>query len=117
MKPGEVLGLLGRTGSGKSTMARLLLRFYDPQAGTIALGGTDIRDCTLAELRKHVALVTQNIEIMQGTIRDNLTFMITPLRIKKLSMCLLNLDSVHGMSQCLKGWIRCWPQEGQFIGG
>ncbi|MDU0200708.1 ABC transporter ATP-binding protein [Paenibacillus sp. MAH-36] len=74
LKPGEVLGLLGRTGSGKSTMARLLLRFYDPQSGMIALGGTDIRNCTLAELRKHVALVTQNIEIMQGTIRDNLTF-------------------------------------------
>ncbi|MGG1551269.1 ABC transporter ATP-binding protein [Paenibacillus ferrarius] len=74
LKPGEVLGLLGRTGSGKSTLARLLLRFYDPQQGTISLSGTNIRDCKLTELRKHVALVTQNIEIMQGTIRDNLTF-------------------------------------------
>lgn len=74
LKPGEVLGLLGRTGSGKSTMARLLLRFYDPQSGSIALGGTDIRSCKLVDLRKRVALVTQNIEIMQGTIRDNLTF-------------------------------------------
>ncbi|MFC4970951.1 ABC transporter ATP-binding protein [Paenibacillus sp. GCM10023248] len=74
LKPGEVLGLLGRTGSGKSTMARLLLRFYDPQSGSIRLGGTDIRSCKLSELRKRVALVTQNIEIMQGTIRDNLTF-------------------------------------------
>lgn len=74
LKPGEVLGLLGRTGSGKSTMARLMLRFYDPQSGTIALGGTDIRDCKLSELRKRVAMVTQNIEIIQGTVRDNLTF-------------------------------------------
>ncbi|WNR47044.1 ABC transporter ATP-binding protein [Paenibacillus roseipurpureus] len=74
LKPGEVLGLLGRTGSGKSTLARLLLRFYDPQEGTISLSGTNIRDCKLKDLRKHVALVTQNIEIMQGTIRDNLTF-------------------------------------------
>ncbi|MGG1516848.1 ABC transporter ATP-binding protein [Paenibacillus oryzisoli] len=74
LKPGEVLGLLGRTGSGKSTLARLLLRFYDPQQGVISLSGTNIRDCKLTELRKHVALVTQNIEIMQGTIRDNLTF-------------------------------------------
>ncbi|MEC0231445.1 ABC transporter ATP-binding protein [Paenibacillus alba] len=74
LKPGEVLGLLGRTGSGKSTLARLLLRFYDPQSGIIALGGTDIRSAKLSDLRKRVALVTQNIEIMQGTIRDNLTF-------------------------------------------
>ena len=55
-------------------MARLLLRFYDPQSGSIALGGTDIRNCKLVDLRKRVALVTQNIEIMQGTIRDNLAF-------------------------------------------
>ncbi|QHW31998.1 ABC transporter ATP-binding protein [Paenibacillus rhizovicinus] len=74
LAPGEVLGLLGRTGSGKSTIARLLLRFYDPQQGAVLLGGTDIRDCKLSGLRKRVAMVTQNIEIMEGTIRDNLTF-------------------------------------------
>ncbi|NBC71251.1 ATP-binding cassette domain-containing protein [Paenibacillus sacheonensis] len=73
LAPGEVLGLLGRTGSGKSTIARLLLRFYDPQEGAIRLGGTDIRQCKLSGLRKRVAMVTQNIEIMEGTIRDNLT--------------------------------------------
>ncbi|MDQ6419469.1 ABC transporter ATP-binding protein [Paenibacillus sp. LHD-117] len=74
LKPGEVLGLLGRTGSGKTTIARLLLRFYDPQQGEIALNGIDIRSLKLAELRNAVALVTQNIEILQGTVRDNLTF-------------------------------------------
>ncbi|OMF37864.1 helicase [Paenibacillus sp. FSL H8-0548] len=74
LKPGEVLGLLGRTGSGKTTLARLLLRFYDPQQGSIKLGGTDIRQCKLSELRSKIALVTQNIEILQGTVRDNLTF-------------------------------------------
>ncbi|MEV5029294.1 ABC transporter ATP-binding protein [Paenibacillus sp. LPE1-1-1.1] len=74
VKPGEVLGLLGRTGSGKTTLARLLLRFYDPQQGSIKLSGTDIRQCKLMELRSRVALVTQNIEILQGSVRDNLTF-------------------------------------------
>ncbi|WP_224725016.1 ABC transporter ATP-binding protein [Paenibacillus vietnamensis] len=74
LKPGEVLGLLGRTGSGKTTLARLLLRFYDPQQGSIELGGVDIRQCKLAELRSKVSLVTQNIEILQGSVRDNLTF-------------------------------------------
>lgn len=73
LQPGQTLGLLGRTGSGKTTLARLLLRFYDPQEGTIALSGTDIRRFKLAELRSHVAMVTQNIEILAGTVRDNLT--------------------------------------------
>lgn len=74
LKPGEVLGLLGRTGSGKTTIGRLLLRFYDPQQGSVKLNGIDIRDCMLSEVRDKVALVTQNIEIIQGTVRDNLTF-------------------------------------------
>ncbi|MMZ63433.1 putative ABC transporter ATP-binding protein [compost metagenome] len=65
--------MLGRTGSGKSTLARLLLRFYDPQEGAIELSGVDIRRCKLHELRGGVAMVTQNIEIMEGTVRDNLS--------------------------------------------
>ncbi|WP_248925785.1 ABC transporter ATP-binding protein [Paenibacillus hamazuiensis] len=74
LQRGKVLGLLGRTGSGKTTLARLLLRFYDPQQGRILLGGTDIREAKLADLRGKVGLVTQNIELFQGTLRDNLTF-------------------------------------------
>lgn len=74
LAPGEVLGLLGRTGSGKSTMARMLLRFYDPQQGEIRLGGADIRQAKVGELRSRAAMVTQSIEIMQATVRDNLTF-------------------------------------------
>lgn len=74
LEKGRVLGLLGRTGSGKSTTARLLLRFYDPQQGTIRLGGTDIRDCRLEHLRGRIGFVTQNIEIFQASVRDNLTF-------------------------------------------
>ncbi|RAU96519.1 ABC transporter ATP-binding protein [Paenibacillus sp. YN15] len=74
LEPGKVLGLLGRTGSGKSTTARLLLRFYDPGEGAILLGGTDIREVRLHDLRSRIGFVTQNIEIFQGTVRDNLTF-------------------------------------------
>ncbi|QGG58236.1 ATP-binding cassette domain-containing protein [Paenibacillus sp. B01] len=73
LEPGQTLGLLGRTGSGKTTLARLLLRFYDPQAGGIRLGGVDLRELKLHELRRKVALVTQNIEILEGSVRDNLT--------------------------------------------
>jgi ATP-binding cassette subfamily B protein len=73
LAPGRVLGLLGRTGSGKTTIARLLLRFYDPQEGSVRIGGIDIRQAKLHELRGRVGMVTQNIEIFHGTIRDNLT--------------------------------------------
>ncbi len=71
---GGTVGLIGRTGSGKSTLARLLLRFYDPTAGNIHLDGIDLRDLRLADLRQHVALVTQEVQLFAATIRDNLTF-------------------------------------------
>jgi ATP-binding cassette, subfamily B, bacterial len=74
LEEGQVLGVLGRTGSGKTTLARLMLRFYDPQDGEIRLSGVPIRDTKLHDLRTRVAMVTQNIEIFQGTVRDNLTF-------------------------------------------
>ena len=73
LERGKALGLLGVTGSGKTTLARLLLRFYDPQSGGVYLDGIDIRQLTLHELRHKVGLVTQNIEIFQGNVRDNVT--------------------------------------------
>ncbi len=72
--PGRVLGLLGRTGSGKTTIGRLMVRFYDPTAGAIRLGGTDIRDVPLTELRNRVGLVTQDVQLFHASVRDNLTF-------------------------------------------
>jgi ATP-binding cassette subfamily B protein len=74
LAPGRVLGVLGRTGSGKTTLTRLLLRLYDPDAGAIALGGVDICDVGLSDLRARVGMVTQDVQLFQATIRDNLTF-------------------------------------------
>jgi ATP-binding cassette, subfamily B, bacterial len=74
LEPGKVLGLLGRTGSGKTTMTRLLLRFYDPSQGAISLGDKDLRQMRQADLRHHVGMVTQNVQLFQATVRDNLTF-------------------------------------------
>jgi ATP-binding cassette, subfamily B, bacterial len=74
LAPGQVLGIVGRTGSGKSTMARLLFRLYDPQAGRIALNGIDLRRLRLASLRSRVAWVTQEVQLFAGaTVRENLT--------------------------------------------
>jgi len=72
LQAGEVLGLLGRTGSGKTTLTRLLFRLYDPTAGTIYLDGVDIREARLAELRGRVGMVTQEVQLFQATLRDNL---------------------------------------------
>jgi ABC-type multidrug transport system fused ATPase/permease subunit len=74
LQPGKVLGLLGRTGSGKTTIARLVFRLYDPQEGAIRLGGTDIRQATVEELRHRVAFVTQDVQLFQASVRDNITF-------------------------------------------
>ena len=73
LAPGEVLGLVGRTGSGKTSITRLLFRLYDPGQGAIRLGGTDIRDCRLADLRARVGMVTQEIQLFHASVRNNLT--------------------------------------------
>ena len=74
LEPGKVLGLLGRTGSGKTTLARLIFRLYDPQQGAIYLDGLDLRAPALKALRQRVAMVTQDVQLFQATVRDNLTF-------------------------------------------
>ena len=74
IQPGRVLGILGRTGSGKSTLTRLLFRLYDPDLGSVRLGEVDLREIRLDDLRKRVAMVTQDVQLFQATVRDNLTF-------------------------------------------
>lgn len=70
---GRVLGVVGRTGSGKSTLARLVARLYDPTEGEIRLGGVNVRECRLTDLRRQVGVVTQEVQLFRASIRDNLT--------------------------------------------
>ena len=74
VEPGQVMGLLGRTGSGKTSIARLLMRLYDPQTGAIRLGDVDLRAARRDELRRQVGLVTQDVQLFRASVRDNLTF-------------------------------------------
>ena len=70
----QVLGILGRTGSGKTTITRLLLRFYQPQLGNIRLNNIPIAQISTKELQSRIGVVTQDVQLFQTTVRNNLTF-------------------------------------------
>jgi ATP-binding cassette subfamily B protein len=72
--PGQVIALLGATGSGKSTIINLLLRFYDPTAGRITIDGHDLRRLTVASLRAQIGLVMQETTLFAASIRENIAF-------------------------------------------
>jgi ATP-binding cassette, subfamily B, bacterial MsbA len=72
IKSGQLVALIGASGSGKTTIANLLLRFYDPQRGAIRIGGTDIRDVTTRDLRSQIAVVTQETVLFNDTVRNNI---------------------------------------------
>src|ERR1700677_1270066 len=74
VKPGETVALVGRTGSGKSTVARLLTRFYDVTGGDIEIDGHDIRDVTLTSLRENVGVVLDEPFLFSISIRDNIAY-------------------------------------------
>ena len=70
---GRSMGLLGRTGGGKSTIGRLLFRFYDPDAGSVRFDDTDVKSVPLEQLRRRVGMVTQEVQLFDASVRDNLT--------------------------------------------
>lgn len=72
VQPGKMTALVGHSGSGKSTILNLFLRFYDPEKGTVKLDGEDIRDYSLEELRKQISVVFQETYLFYGTIADNI---------------------------------------------
>ncbi|MEV0199969.1 ABC transporter ATP-binding protein [Nonomuraea sp. NPDC050691] len=73
LAPGETLGLVGRTGSGKTTITRLALRLYDPVAGAVRVGGLDLREVDEGSLRERVYAVTQDVRLFDASVGDNLT--------------------------------------------
>jgi len=97
LAPGRVLGLLGRTGSGKTTLARLLTRLYDPDRGTVRLGGVDARSADIHSLRRRVGMVTQDVQLFAASIRDNLTFFDSAITDEQIARAFETLG--------LTGWI------------
>jgi ATP-binding cassette subfamily B protein len=74
IEPGKSLGLIGKTGCGKTTISRMLFRLYDPKTGKISINGINHQEYTLESLRRNIAYVTQKVELFQASLRDNITF-------------------------------------------
>ena len=102
LAPGQVLGLLGRTGSGKTTISRLLVRLYDVQEGSIRLGGVDVRAVPVSVLRRHVGVVTQTVDLFGATVRDNLTLFDSSISDERILAALQALG--------LGAWLRGLPR-------
>ncbi|MDQ3701599.1 MAG: ABC transporter ATP-binding protein/permease [Chloroflexota bacterium] len=102
LQRGEVLGLLGRTGSGKTTITRLLFRLYDPATGAIRLSGVDLRAARRADVRRRIGMVTQDVQLFRATVRDNVTFFDRQIDDARIMAALDNLG--------LTEWCRALPQ-------
>ena len=74
VNPGELIGIVGSTGAGKTTIAKLLLRFYDPKSGSIKIGNTDIKNISTSDLRKNIGFVSQEIFLIDGSIKENILY-------------------------------------------
>jgi ABC-type multidrug transport system fused ATPase/permease subunit len=101
VQPGQVLGIIGRTGSGKTSIGRLLLRLYDPSTGTIRFNGIDISQVDLATLRQNIGLVTQEVQLFHASVRNNLTFYAPHIADKQIVSTLNELG--------LSAWYRALP--------
>ncbi len=99
---GRILGVLGRTGSGKTTLARLLTRLYDPDRGLVVLGGVDATQADIRSLRRKVGMVTQDVQLFRASIRDNLTFFDSSIPDEQIEAALAILG--------LQDWVAAMPQ-------
>lgn len=98
---GQVLGVVGRTGSGKTTIARLLFRGYDVCGGAVRIGGIDVRDLRIGQLRRRIGVVTQDVQLLRGTLRDNVALLDQTIPDAKIVTVLEDLG--------LAPWFRSLP--------
>jgi ABC-type multidrug transport system fused ATPase/permease subunit len=103
LAPGKSVGVLGRTGSGKTTLARLLLRLVEPTEGTVRLGGVDLSAVQLSELRARTGVVSQDVHLFGSTIRDNLTLFDASITDDQVRAALAELDLLEWVDAMADG--------------
>jgi ATP-binding cassette subfamily B protein len=110
VQPGQLVALLGGSGSGKSTLANLISRFYDVSSGSVTVDGTDIRDVTLASLRKNVGIAQQDVFLFSATIRDNIAYGAPEADMKQI-VAAAKAAQIHDFIQSLPDGYNTWVGE------
>ena len=117
VRAGERVAIVGASGSGKSTVARLLLRFHDPQGGRVLVGGRDVRDLPLAELRALLAVVHQDTYLFHGTVADNLRMGRPEARLSELEAVAREAHAHEFISRLPQGYETIVGERGNRLSG
>jgi ATP-binding cassette subfamily B protein len=114
---GQTIAIVGSTGSGKSTLVKLLLRFYEIQSGTIYLDGTDIRSIYLGDLRRSIGLVSQEVFLFHGTVRENIAYGSPDATERKIIRAAQIAEAHEFISQLPGGYETIVGERGQKLSG
>jgi ATP-binding cassette subfamily B protein len=109
-KPGQIIAILGATGSGKSTILHLLPRFYEATSGRIMIDGHDIRDITLTSLRRNVGLVLQDVFLFNATLRDNIAYGVANATSEQI-LAAAKVARIHEFASSLPNGYDTWVGE------
>jgi ATP-binding cassette, subfamily B, bacterial len=114
---GQTIGIVGATGSGKSTISKLLLRLYEIQGGVISIDGTDIREFHTSDLRRNIGLVSQDVFLFYGTVRENIAYGMPDANFEKIQAA-AKVAEAHEFIQALpQGYDTIVGERGQKLSG
>ncbi|MEM9276699.1 MAG: ABC transporter ATP-binding protein [Cyanobacteria bacterium P01_F01_bin.143] len=114
---GDTIAIVGSTGSGKSTVVKLLLRFYEIQSGKITLDGVDIRDINLTDLRKSIGLVSQDVFLFHGTVKENIAYGMHGATDEEVITAAKIAEAHNFISQLPQGYETIVGERGQKLSG
>ncbi|MFD5466741.1 ABC transporter ATP-binding protein [Kitasatospora sp. NPDC127059] len=116
-EPGETVALVGESGAGKSTVAKLLLRFYDPECGAVRLDGIDLRELALTDLREHLAVLLQETLVIHGTVRENIAYGRPGATDAQITAAARAADAHEFVSRLPDGYDTVVGQRGRLLSG